>query len=164
MKKIKHYAKELLFILITVTVVANVMSIYRSRDLTHAPLQIDSLTLIDGSTYHVKEDKPLLIHFWATWCPTCKLEASNIDFLSKHFEVVTVAVKSGSDAEVRKFMQEHNYHFNVFNDSNAVLASEFHIAGFPTTFIYNKEHTLSFSEVGYSSTLTLYLKMLWAGR
>ena len=164
MKKLKHYIKEIFLILMTVIIVANIMSIYRSRDLTHTPLSISSFELIDSSTYHVKQNKPLLIHFWATWCPTCKLEASNIDFLSKHFEVITVAVKSGSDAEVRKFMQEHGYHFKVFNDSNAVLASEFHIAGFPTTFIYNKGHKLSFSEVGYSSTLTLYLKMLWAGR
>ena len=164
MKRIKHYAKELIFILIMVMVLTNILSIYKSQDLTRTPLSISSFELIDSSTYHVKPNKPLLIHFWATWCPTCKLEASNIDFLSKHFEVITVAVKSGSDADVHKFMQEHNYHFKVFNDSNAVLASEFHIAGFPTTFIYNKEHTLSFSEVGYSSTLTLYLKMLWAGR
>jgi len=164
MKRIKHYAKELLFILITVTVLTNILSLYKSQDLTHAPLAITSFELLDGSTYYVKPDKPLLIHFWATWCPTCKLEASNIDFLSKYFEVITVAVKSGTDADLRKYMQEHGYHFKVFNDTNAVLASEFRVAGFPSTFIYNRAHTLSFIEVGYSSILSLYLKMLWAGR
>ena len=164
MKKIIHYIKELLFILVAVTVMTNVMSLYKSQSLTHTPLNIHSIKLIDGSIYKIKSDKPLLVHFWATWCPVCKLEASNIAFLSKHFEVVTIAVKSANNAKVDKFLQEHNYHFKVFNDTNATLASEFHINGFPTTFIYNREHKLAFSDVGYSSTLTLYFKMLWASR
>jgi len=164
MKKIIHYIKEIIFLIIAVTIMINVMSLYKSQSLTHTPLNIRSIELIDGSVYKVKSDKPLLVHFWATWCPVCKLEASNIAFLSKHFEVLTIAVKSGNDAKVRKFLQEHNYDFKVFNDSNAALASKFHITGFPTTFIYNKEHKLAFTDVGYSSTLTLYLKMLWAGR
>ena len=164
MKKIKNYIKEIIFIIIAVTVMTNVMSLYKSQSLTHTPLTIHSIKLIDGSVYKVKSDKPILVHFWATWCPICKLEASNITFLSKHFEVLTIAVKSGDNAKVRKFLQEHNYHFKVVNDTNGVLASKFKIAGFPTTFIYNKEHKLAFSDVGYSSTLTLYLKMLWAGR
>ena len=48
MKKLKHYIKEIFLILITVTVVANIMSIYRSRDLAHTPLSISSFDLIDG--------------------------------------------------------------------------------------------------------------------
>jgi len=162
MKKITHYAKELLFIIIAVTIMTNILSLYKSQSLTNTPLNIQSMQLIDGSLYKIPSNKPILLHFWATWCPVCKVEASNIAFLSKYFEVITVAVKSGDDRKVRKFLEAHNYHFKVFNDKNGVLASQFHIAGFPTTFIYNKEHKLAFSDVGYSSTLTLYLKMLWA--
>ncbi len=162
MKKIKHYIKELLFIIITVTILTNLLSLYKSKTLTHTPLTIHSIHLIDNSLYMIKSNKPILIHFWATWCPVCKVEASNIAFLSKYFEVLTVVVKSGDDTKVRKFLQEHHYNFKVVNDKNGVLASAFKIAGFPTTFIYNKEHKLAFSDVGYSSTLTLYLKMLWA--
>ena len=154
MKRVKHYIKELILLLVMVTLVTNIVSIYKSQSLRDAPL---------GSLVsQVKPNKPLLLHFWATWCPTCKLEAPNIEFLSKHFEVVSVAVKSGSDADISKFMQEHGYHFKVINDANAALASKFHIGAFPSTLIYNKEHKLMFSDVGYSSTLTLYLKMLWA--
>ncbi len=147
---------------IAVTVMTNAMSIYKSRTLTKTPLTIHSVQLLNGSLYQIKSNKPILIDFWATWCPVCKVEASNIAFLSKYFEVITVVVKSGDDAKIRKFMQKHRYHFKVVNDAKGLLASKFKIAGFPTTFIYNKEHKLAFSDVGYSSTLTLYLKMLWA--
>ncbi len=160
--KIKHYIKEIIFFFVLMTILANAISIYKSRDLSQAPLTVQSFTLIDDKKYKVPNDKPVLIHFWATWCPTCKLEASNINFLSKHFEVVTIAVKSGSDDALKKYLYEHNYTFKVVNDKNSILSSQFHIAGFPTTFIYDKNKKLLFSDVGYTTTLSLYIKMWWA--
>jgi len=164
MKKIKHYIKEILFFLITMTILANVMSIYRSQDLTKAPLAVDSFKLIDDTTYIIPKNKPILIHFWATWCPTCKLEASNINFLSNYFNVVTIAVKSGNDEEIQDYLNEHNYNFKVVSDINGEISSRYKIAGFPTTFIYDKNKNLMFSEVGYTSTFGLWLRILWAGK
>ncbi len=144
------------------TLLTNAISIYKSRDLSQQPLTIQSFQLINDKASKIADNKPILIHFWATWCPTCKLEASNINFISKHFEVVTVAVKSGSDDAIQSYLHEHNYTFKVVNDKNGMLSSKFHIAGFPTTFIYDKNKKLLFSDVGYSSTFTLYIKMWWA--
>lgn len=160
--KIKHYAKELLFFLITMTIFANVLSLYKSQDLTKAPLTIKELKLINNQTYIFPEEKPLLIHFWATWCPTCKLEAPNIEFISKHFNVVTIAVDSGSDYEIKNYLDEKGYDFLVVNDSTKTISEQFKIAGYPTTFIYNSDRELLFSEVGYTSIIGLYLRMWWA--
>ena len=161
-EKIKYWIKDLIIMLLVMTVVANVMSIYRSQSLNSAPLTIKEFRLIDNTLYHIDSTKPILIHFWATWCPTCKVEASNIDFLSKHFQVLTIAVKSGSDYELHNYLKEHGYSFAVVNDKDASLSRKFHIAGYPTTFIYDKNAKLRFSEVGYTSTLGLYLRLLWA--
>jgi len=164
MRKVRHYIKELLFIIVAVTIMTNIVSLYKSQSLTDSPLNIQSMQLVDGSLYKIPSQKPILLHFWATWCPICKAEASNIAFLAKHFKVVTVVVKSGDDTKIRKFLKKYNYHFKVFNDKNGAFASQFHISGFPTTFVYNREHKLAFRDVGYSTTLTLYLKMLWSDR
>ena len=164
MKKIKHYVKEILFFLITMTILANIMSIYRSQDLSKTPLTVNSFKLIDNTTYIIPKNKPILIHFWATWCPTCKLESSNINFLSNYFEVVTIAVKSGDKQEIQNYLNEHNYTFKVVSDINGEISSRYKIAGFPTTFIYDKNKNLMFSEVGYTSTFGLWLRMLWAGK
>jgi len=161
--KIKRYLKEIILFVVVLTIFANAMSLYKSQDLSQKPLDIQTFTLINNHEYEVPSNKPVLIHFWATWCPTCKLEASNINLLSKYFEVLTIAVKSGSDDEIKKYMDEHNYTFRVVNDRQGKLSSQFHIAGFPTTFIYNKDKKLVFSDVGYTSTLSLYIKMYWAG-
>lgn len=161
--KIKHYIKEILFFVVVMTILANALSFYKSQSLTQKPLNIQSFQLLDGQEYKVARNKPIMIHFWATWCPVCKLEASNINFLSKHFEVITIAVKSGSNDAIKKYVNKHHYTFKVVNDANAKLSSQFQITGFPTTFIYNKNKKLLFSDVGYTSTLSLYLKMWWAG-
>ncbi len=160
--KIKHYAKEIIYFILMMTVLANAISLYKSQDLSDKPLTIQNFQLINNQNYKVPYKKPILIHFWATWCPTCKLEASNINFLSKYFEVVTIAVKSGSDYEIKKYLEAHNYTYNVVNDINGKFSSSFHISAFPTTFIYDKNKKLLFSEVGYTSTLGLLFRMWWA--
>ena len=161
-KKLKHYMKEIIFFVLIMTLFANLLSLYKSQSLNNAPLFLKDVQLLNNTTYIITPDKPILIHFWATWCPTCKLEADNIEFLSKHFEVLTIAVDSKDDATVQKYLDAHGYTFHVVNDPHNQLASLFKIQGLPTTFIYDKNKKLIFSDVGYSSTLSMYLKMLWA--
>lgn len=160
-KKLRNFIKEILLFLLIITIFANGISLYKSTDLNKEPLQLTAITLLNGEEYKLEANKPILIHIWATWCPTCKLEASNIQTISQYYNVLTIAVKSGSDTEIKNWMQKNEYTFNVVNDSNATLASKFNIEVFPTTFIYNKDKHMAFSEVGYSSTWGLFLRMWW---
>ena len=147
------------------TLFANIISFYKSGDLNKESLGNLNLTLIDNSNYTLLDEdnsKPILIHFWATWCPTCSLEAANIQTISESYEVLTIAVKSDND-EIIEYMLENDPNFKVVNDKDGVLASKFKIAAYPTTFIYNKNRELLFGEVGYTSTFGLWLRMWWAG-
>ena len=160
-KKLKHYTKEIILFFITMTILMNLISLYKSSDLNKEALNLLNITLLDGTKYTPKSDKPILIHFWATWCPTCKLESANIQRISKNYEVLTVAVKS-QKSEIINYMKENDFDFNVAVDESGFLASEFNIEVFPTTFIYESDNTLLFSEVGYTSTFGLWLRMFWA--
>jgi thiol-disulfide isomerase/thioredoxin len=162
-EKVKHYAKELVIFFIIMTLLANIMSYYRSGDLNKDSFSVLSITLHDGKKFKVATDKPLLVHFWATWCPTCKLEASNIELISQNYDVLTIAVKSGSNREIEKFLEENSLSFKVLNDQEGIFSSEYKIAAFPTTFIYGRDKKLIFSDVGYTSTWGLWLRMWWAG-
>ena len=162
-KKLLHYIKETLFFILFITLFANAISFYKSSDLNKESLSLQKIQLIDGSSELIDKKKPIIIHFWATWCPTCKLEAQNIEYLSHHYNVLSIAVNSGSNEDIKKYMLEHSLTFKVVNDQHSIYAKEFHIAAYPTTFIYDKDKKLVFSEVGYTSTIGLLLRMLWLG-
>lgn len=163
MKKwsVKKILKEILIGLLILFVLSNIFSYIYKPDLESTSFPQTKSQLIDGSYFESTtiQGKPLLVHFWATWCPTCKLEASNIQTLSKSYEVLTIAVKSGSDDALKKYMHENGYDFRVINDTHGNWAKTFKIEAFPTTFIYNKKGELSFTEVGYTTTAGLLARM-----
>jgi len=101
-----------------------------------------------------------MIHFWAIWCPICKLENPNIDEIAKDYDVITIAVQSGSKEEIQAYLNQHELHFKVVDDKDGFYAKKFNITVFPTTLIYDKEGRLKFSEVGYTTTAGLYSRML----
>lgn len=160
--KIIHYIKEIALFLVIMTLIANLISFYKSNDLNDKTLSLTNIHLINGEKYTIESNKPILVHIWATWCPTCELEASNIQTLSEHYKVLTIAVKSGSNNEIQSWLDESNYNFKVVNDASGLLASNFKVGVFPTTFIYDKNKELIFSDVGYTSTWGLFLRIWWA--
>jgi len=146
--------------MVLITVILNALSYYRALDLNKEKLNLHVFKLLDNSTYQVKQNKPILIHFWATWCPTCKFESPNIQKISKDYEVMTIAVESGNKENIQKYLDEHELSFKVVNDKDGFLSKKFNIKVYPTTLIYDKKKNLKFSEVGYTSTAGLYSRML----
>jgi thiol-disulfide isomerase/thioredoxin len=159
---LKKWLKEITLIALLVFVLSNVVSYLRSPVLKNNALPPLSVTLIDKREFstHTREDRPLLIHLWATWCPVCKLEASNIQSISEKYEVLTIAVRSGSDEDIQRYMQENALNFNVLNDANGMWSQTFGVEVFPTTFIFDAKGALRFSEVGYTTTVGLLGRLL----
>ena len=157
--KIKSFFKEVLLGVIALVIIANVISYFRKPHLDSTLLPKIEVTLIDGKKFTPQTNKPLMLHFWATWCPTCRTEAQNIQSVSQKYEVLSVVVKSGNNKELINYMQKNSLNFRVLNDENGKWARQFKIKAFPTTFIYNKKHHLEFSEVGYTTTLGLLGRM-----
>ena len=150
---------EISKVVLLVFILSNIMSYLRQPKLDSTQLPNIEAQLLDGTVFQLEEDKPLLIHFWATWCHTCKLEAPNIESVSKEYRVLTIAVNSGSDAKVKAYMQEHDLHFKVVNDLEGTWVKAFKVEAYPTTFIYDSKGELNFTEVGYTTTVGLLARM-----
>ncbi|GIT97232.1 protein disulfide oxidoreductase [Sulfurovum sp. TSL1] len=161
-RKIKSTLKEITIALVLLFIVSQLISYIRAPDLGSSQLPQIEATLVDGSTFIVKKGEPLLIHFWAISCPVCKLEAPNIETVSKEHEVLTIAVNSGSNENIQAYMQEHGLHFKVLNDTEGFWSKAFKIEVFPTTFIYDAKGKLRFTEVGYTTTAGLLARLEWA--
>ena len=152
-EKLNKYLKEIVLFTLVMVVFSNGLSLYRSLDLSKEPLALN---------YAIDKDKPVLVHFWAVWCPICKIEAPNIQTMSENFEVITIAVKSGSDEEIQEYLNNQNLDFKFINDEDGYLAQKYGISVYPTTIIYDKNRDVVFSDVGYTSTWGLWLRMWWA--
>lgn len=106
--------------------------------------------------------KPVMLHFWATWCSVCRLEQSSIDAIAKTMPVLTVAMQSGDAADVSKYMREQGLQFKAVPDAGGDLSAHYGIRGVPTTFILDGDGRIRFLEVGYTTGLGLRARLWWA--
>ncbi len=161
MKRLKRFIKEIAISLVILFVVSNIFSYLRRPVMDTNHLPFINVKSMDGKQINFKdyEGKPLFVHIWATWCPTCRLESSNIENISKKYSVVTIVVKSGNNEKVKKYMSENNFTFDVINDNSGEYSAKFNVEAFPTTFIYNSKGELKFTEVGYTTTVGLLARV-----
>lgn len=131
-------------------------------DVAGVSLQGDQVSLADF------RGKPLLLHFWATWCGVCRAEQGSIDALAQTLPVLSIASQSGSASQVKRYTDEHGVKVRVLVDETNALARSFNIRSFPTTFVLDANGVIRFSEVGYTTELGLRARMwlasLWYWR
>jgi thiol-disulfide isomerase/thioredoxin len=107
--------------------------------------------------------RPVLVHFWATWCPICRAEQGSIDALARDVPVITVAMQSGSREEVIQFLRKEALSFPVLNDPDGVIAARWGVRAVPASFIVDGAGQIRFLEIGYSTGVGLRLRLWLAG-
>ncbi len=156
---LRKIAKEMTVGVLTLFVVSQALNYIRKPELTSEKLPSIEGVLIDGTHLELPKGKTLIIHFWGTWCPICKVESPNIQSVSEKYEVLTIAVNSGSDEVIKAYMRERQLNFKVLNDREGKLAKVFDVEVFPTTFIYDANGERKFTEVGYTTTVGLLARI-----
>lgn len=122
-------------------------------------------SLLDGRGFELQalKGKPLLLHFWATWCGICKLEQNSIEAISQDHTVISIAMKSGSAAEIQQYMNEHQLSFPVIVDTDGHLAGRYGVRAVPASFIINSQGKIAFRETGYTTGWGLRIRLWLAG-
>lgn len=135
------------------------------RDMVQGTPPALSGTLLNGQPFELQslKGKPVLLHFWATWCGICKLEQDSIEAISRDYTVISVAMKSGNADEVRHYMQDHQLSFLTILDQDGGISQRFGIRGVPASFILDPAGQIAFSQTGYTTSWGLRARLWWAG-
>ncbi len=138
---------------------------YQQRDIVTGPAPALAGVLLDGRPFTLAPmaGQTQLVHFWASWCPICRVEQGSIAALARDYPTVTVAMQSGGDDEVARYMQKEALSFPVLNDPEGVLAAQWGVRGVPASFIVDQAGGIRFVEVGYTTEIGLRLR-LWLAR
>lgn len=81
--------------------------------------------------------KPVLLVFWATWCPGCNEAVPEINRIhaesggGKRLEILALNYKE-SEAKVASFIREKQVAYPVLLDKRGTVARKFRVLGIPT--------------------------------
>lgn len=86
--------------------------------------------------------KPILLNFWATWCPYCREERSSLNALHKLYkntDLVIIALSvDKSEETVRRFLKRNPSDFAVLHDRDNKASRLFGVYSLPTTFLIDR--------------------------
>jgi peroxiredoxin len=104
---------------------------------------------LDGEDVTIKlsdfEGKIVMINFWATWCNPCILEMPSIQAISDNWssaDLAILAIASNTNESldtVKEFIEDKEYTFSAYYDSEGQAKSLYSISTWPTTFFIDAE-------------------------
>ena len=120
-----------------------------SKDLEEGKLApLFETTTIKGEKINLAEQagKTVIIHYWATWCPTCREEIPTFNaYYKKHQKdnlvMIFVSIDDSSDLSKVKEMMK-SYEFPVVMDQDTKAKGYGRIWRIPLTFIIDKKGIL----------------------
>ena len=100
---------------------------------------------LDGKPYASTffKDRPVILSFWASWCPNCKLKLLELDHFFTQMGpgkivVVGVGVHDSKDA-LKRFAEENKLSFPLLFDSNGDVARAYGVNALPHTSLLDPD-------------------------
>ncbi len=111
------------------------------------------LTRLEGADLSLGsfKGKPVMINFWATWCPPCKEEMPLLERYSKKYaeKLVLLGINSEENADVVKpFISTMGISFPILLDLNGTVTNRYFVQDFPYTFFIDENGVLRAQHIG----------------
>lgn len=98
-----------------------------------------------GQTIRVSDfrGQPVVINFWATWCPPCRMELPDFEAAYQAHQddgLVILAVNQDESADlVSAFFRDYGLSFTPVLDMGSQISGAYGVRSFPTTVFVNAE-------------------------
>lgn len=119
-----------------------------------AKLDLD-LSTLDGGRWSLNDNrgKVVLVNFWATWCPPCRMEtpglvAAHRKFAGRGFTVVGITLDEDPAKEVPPFVQRYSIPYPILLPSGQVADQ---ISSLPTSVLLDGDGRVARTYVGMVS-------------
>jgi thiol-disulfide isomerase/thioredoxin len=97
------------------------------------------------------QGKPVVLNFWATWCPPCIQEMPSLVQLQKQLgdKVTILAVSEDDDDNAYKqFVRDHNVDLLTVRDTRQNTNGLYGTTGFPETFVIDRNGKIARKFIG----------------
>ena len=117
-----------------------------------------TLTDLSGKPFTLSgtRGKVVILDFWATWCPPCRMEVPHFqsmyeEYKDKGLVIVGVALDRTGPSAVMAFAREFDVTYPVVMGDDRTTALYGGIRSIPTTFIIDRQGRITDRFVGYRS-------------
>lgn len=123
------------------------------------------LKTLDGEKVRLSdfEGKPVMVNFWASWCPPCRAEMPDIQRLHEETDYAILSINvTGSEAsekDVREFMKEYELTFETVLDEMSAVATMYSAFSLPTTYFLDGKreiHEIVEGPLTYDAMLQIF--------
>jgi len=118
------------------------------------PAPVFKLPDMDGEVFSLQQyrGKPVIINFWATWCPPCREELPSMNRAwqkIKDDNIAMIAINVGEDEDtIFSFMGDYPIDFQMLMDQDGNTIKQWPIKGLPTTFVIDPQGRMAYRAIG----------------
>jgi thiol-disulfide isomerase/thioredoxin len=108
-------------------------------------------TTLDGKPVHLAalRGKPVVLYFWASWCPVCKVTSPSVDgFASRHPDVPVLAIAMEEADAARAYLAGAPRSFVPVAENEALANAYSVVRALPTTVIVDAQGKVTWSRQG----------------
>lgn len=115
-----------------------------------------TLDLLDGGTVSLAElrGKVVLVNFWTSWCPPCRLEMPAIEKTYRNYKDLGLVViglnltAQDSEQAAANFVKEIGVTFPIALDRDNAVGNLYRVTALPTSFFIDRNGVIRFVVVG----------------